>query len=60
LQERQLGIIQIIDSISKHGVRVRILTPIDKDVEKLISKLKSQQGEERYQQQEHQQPYQKK
>jgi hypothetical protein len=29
LQERQLGITQILGSLSKQGVRIRVLTPID-------------------------------
>jgi two-component system sensor histidine kinase VicK len=56
LQERQLGIIQILTNLSNHGVRIKVLTPIDKDVEELISKLKNQQQEQK-QQQLH--PYQK-
>jgi two-component system, OmpR family, sensor histidine kinase VicK len=61
LQERQLGISQILSNLSKQGVRIKVLTPIDKDVEESISKLKNQQEEQRYQQQEQGQlhPYQK-
>ncbi|HZA07840.1 MAG TPA: histidine kinase dimerization/phospho-acceptor domain-containing protein, partial [Nitrososphaeraceae archaeon] len=61
LQERQLGIIQILSNLSKQGVRIKVLTPINKDVKELIYKLKKQQEEQRYQQQTQQQlyPYQK-
>lgn len=61
LQERQIGISQILSNLSNHGVRIKVLTPIDKDVEEVISKLKNQQQELRYQQQEQEQlhPYQK-
>jgi signal transduction histidine kinase len=62
LQERQLGISQILFNLSKQGVRIKVLTPIDKDVEELISKLKNQQQEQRDRQQEQGQlhrPYQK-
>ena len=64
LQERQLGITKMLSNLSKQGVNVRILTPIDDDVKELISNLRNQQQEEeRYhqqeQQQEQQEPYQK-
>jgi two-component system sensor histidine kinase VicK len=52
LQERQLGITQILTNLSKQGVRIKVLTPIDKDVEEQISNLKNQQEEQRYQHQE--------
>jgi two-component system, OmpR family, sensor histidine kinase VicK len=51
LQERQLGITHMLSNLSKQGVNVRILTPIDDDVQELISNLKKQQQE--------QEPYQK-
>jgi two-component system, OmpR family, sensor histidine kinase VicK len=62
LQERQLGISQILTNLSKQGVRIKVLTPIDKDVEEVISKLKNQQQKQIHQQQEQGQlyhPYQK-
>ena len=47
LQERQLGITQILSNLSKQGVRIRILTPIDDNVRELISNLKTkQQGQQ--------------
>ncbi|MFL6345638.1 MAG: hypothetical protein ACJ71A_09375, partial [Nitrososphaeraceae archaeon] len=52
LQQRQLGIIQILGSLSKQGVRIRVLTPIDNDVKELLSDLKKQQDEEKYHLQE--------
>jgi two-component system, OmpR family, sensor histidine kinase VicK len=42
LQERQIGITQILSKLSTQGVKVRILTPIDNDVKELISNLKNQ------------------
>jgi two-component system, OmpR family, sensor histidine kinase VicK len=57
LQQRQLGIIQILCSLSKQGVRIRVLTPIDNDVKELLSDLKKQQDEEKYHLQK--EPYQK-
>jgi two-component system, OmpR family, sensor histidine kinase VicK len=62
LQERQIGITQILSNLSMQGVSIKILTPIDKDIEELIFKLKNQQEEQRYQHQEQGQqlhPYQK-
>jgi len=50
LQERQLGITQILGSLSKQGVRIRGLTPIDNDVKELISNLRNQQEQEEQQQ----------
>jgi two-component system sensor histidine kinase VicK len=59
LQERQLGITSMLSNLSKTGVSVRILTPIDDNVRELISNLKNQQEqeneEEKYQQQQQQQ-----
>jgi len=43
LQERQLGITKILYNLSKHGVRVRILTPMNTDVKEIIVNLKKQQ-----------------
>jgi two-component system sensor histidine kinase VicK len=63
LQERQLGITQMLSNLSKQGVKVRVLTPIDNDVKELISNLKNKQGQqekERYHHQQQEQPsYQK-
>jgi two-component system sensor histidine kinase VicK len=50
LQERQLGITQILGSLSKQGVRIRGLTPIDNDVKELMSNLRNQQEQEEQQQ----------
>jgi two-component system sensor histidine kinase VicK len=47
LQERQIGITQMLSNLSKQGVNVRILTPIDDDVKELISNLKKQQEEDK-------------
>jgi two-component system sensor histidine kinase VicK len=58
LQERQLGITQILSNLSKQGVGVKILTPVDDNVRELIFNLKNQQGQqeqERYHPQEEQQ-----
>ena len=54
LQERQLGITQMLSNLSKQGVKVRVLTPMDNDVKELVSNLKVQQEKERsrHQQQE--------
>jgi two-component system sensor histidine kinase VicK len=43
LQERQLGITQILSNLSNQGVRVRVLTPMNNDVKELVSNLKRQQ-----------------
>jgi signal transduction histidine kinase len=44
LQERQLGITQVLSNLSNQGVRVRVLTPMDNDVKELVaSNLKKQQ-----------------
>jgi two-component system, OmpR family, sensor histidine kinase VicK len=60
LQERQLGITQILSNLSKQGVRVRVLTPMDNDVKELVSNLKNQQENEGYHHQQQEQPlYQK-
>src|SRR4029079_9026215 len=40
LQERQIGVTQIISKLSSQGIKVRILTPIDNDVKELISNIK--------------------
>jgi signal transduction histidine kinase len=56
LQERQLGITQILSNLSKQGVIVRVLTPIDEEIVKLIANLEKQQQEEKkYSEQQQQQ-----
>jgi signal transduction histidine kinase len=60
LQERQIGITQILSNLSENGVRVRVLTPMDNDVKELVSNLKNKQEKERYHhQQQEQLSYQK-
>jgi two-component system sensor histidine kinase VicK len=59
LQERQLDITKMLTNLSKQGVRIRVLTPIDNDVKELLSNLKNQQEEEKYHRQEQQLSYQK-
>jgi signal transduction histidine kinase len=49
LQERQLGIAQMLSNLSKQGVRVRVLTPMDYDVKGLVYDLKKQHEQESYQ-----------
>jgi signal transduction histidine kinase len=49
LQERQLGITQMLSNLSKQGIRVRVLTPMDNEVKELVSNLKKQQEQEIYQ-----------
>ena len=49
LQERQLGIAQMLSNLSKQGVRVRVLTPMDYDVKELVYDLKKQHEQESYQ-----------
>ena len=46
LQERQLGITHMLSNLSKQGVRVRVLTPMDNNVKELVSNLKKQQEQE--------------
>jgi two-component system, OmpR family, sensor histidine kinase VicK len=55
LQERQLGITQILSNLSENGVRVRVLTPMDNDVKELVSNLKNKQEKERYHNQQQEQ-----
>ena len=58
LQERQIGITQMLSNLSKQGVRVKVLTPVDDNIRELIFNLKNQQGQqekERYHPQEEQQ-----
>src|SRR5919202_3189509 len=49
LQERQLGITQMLSNLSKQGVRVRVLTPMDNNVKELVSNLKKEQEQEIFQ-----------
>jgi len=56
MQEKQLGITRILANLSKQGVSIKVLTPIDNQVKELIADIKEQ--EEIKQQQ--QQPYQNK
>jgi two-component system sensor histidine kinase VicK len=55
MQEKQLGITRILANLSKQGVSIKVLTPIDNQVKELIADIKEQ--EEIKQQQ---QPYQNK
>jgi two-component system sensor histidine kinase VicK len=48
LQERQIGITHLLSNLSKQGVRVRVLTPMDNNVKELVSNLKKQQEQELY------------
>jgi hypothetical protein len=41
LQERQLGITQVLSNLSKQCVSVRVLTPMDNDVKELVASSKS-------------------
>jgi signal transduction histidine kinase len=42
MQEKQLGITRILSNLSKQGVSIKILTPIDNQVKELIDDLKEQ------------------
>jgi two-component system, OmpR family, sensor histidine kinase VicK len=42
MQEKQLGITRILTNLSKQGVSIKILTPIDNEVKELIADLKEQ------------------
>jgi two-component system, OmpR family, sensor histidine kinase VicK len=42
MQEKQLGITRILSNLSKQGVSIKILTPIDNQVKELIADLKEQ------------------
>jgi two-component system, OmpR family, sensor histidine kinase VicK len=42
MQERQLGITKILTNLSRQGVSIKILTPIDNQVKELIADLKEQ------------------
>ena len=55
LQERQLGITHMLSNLSKQGVRVRVLTPMDNNVKELVSNLKNQQEKEIYHRQQQEQ-----
>ena len=51
LQEKQLGITKILTNLSRQGVSIKILTPIDDQVRELIADLKEQGEVKRLQQQ---------
>jgi two-component system, OmpR family, sensor histidine kinase VicK len=51
LQEKQLGITKILTSLSRQGVGIKILTPIDDQVRELIADLKEQAEVKNLQQQ---------
>ncbi|MDQ3838475.1 MAG: HAMP domain-containing histidine kinase [Thermoproteota archaeon] len=51
LQEKQLGLTKILTNLSRRGVSIKILTPIDDQVRELIADLKEQQEVNRLQQQ---------
>ena len=42
MQERQLGITKILTNLSRQGVSIKVLTPIDNQVKELIADLKEQ------------------
>jgi two-component system, OmpR family, sensor histidine kinase VicK len=50
LQEKQLGITKILTNLSRQGVSIKILTPIDDRVRELIADLKEQGEVKRLQQ----------
>ena len=56
MQEKQLGLTRILTNLSKQGVSIKVLTPIDNQVKELIADINEQ--EEIKQQQQQQQPYQ--
>jgi two-component system, OmpR family, sensor histidine kinase VicK len=51
LQEKQLGITKILTNLSRQGVSIKILTPVDDQVRELIADLKEQGEVKRLQQQ---------
>jgi two-component system, OmpR family, sensor histidine kinase VicK len=51
LQEKQLGITKILTNLSRQGVSIKILTPIDDRVRELIADLKEQAEVKKLQQQ---------
>jgi two-component system, OmpR family, sensor histidine kinase VicK len=57
LQEKQLGITKILTNLSRQGISIRILTPIDDQVRELIADLKEQQEVKKLQRQQQQQLY---
>jgi two-component system, OmpR family, sensor histidine kinase VicK len=57
MQEKQLGIIRILTNLSKQGVSIKVLTPIDNQVKEWIGDIKEQ---EEIKQQQQQQLYQNK
>jgi signal transduction histidine kinase len=54
MQEKQLGLTRILTNLSKQGVSIKVLTPIDSQVKKLIADIKEQEEIKQ------QQPYQNK
>jgi two-component system, OmpR family, sensor histidine kinase VicK len=42
MQERQLGITKILTNLSRQGISIKVLTPIDNQVKELIADLKEQ------------------
>jgi signal transduction histidine kinase len=57
MQEKQLGLIRILTNLSKQGVSIKVLTPIDNQVKEWIGDIKEQ---EEMKQQQQQQLYQNK
>jgi two-component system sensor histidine kinase VicK len=43
MQEKQLGITRILTNLSKQGVSIKVLTPIDNQVKELIANIKEQE-----------------
>jgi signal transduction histidine kinase len=54
MQEKQLGLTRILTNLSKQGVSIKVLTPIDSQVKELIADIKEQEEIKQ------QQPYQNK
>jgi two-component system sensor histidine kinase VicK len=54
MQEKQLGITRMLTNLSKQGVNIKVLTPIDNQVKELIANIKEQEEVNQ------QQPYQNK
>ena len=51
MQEKQLGLTRILTNLSKQGVSIRVLTPIDNQVKELIADIKQQEEIKQQQQQ---------
>jgi signal transduction histidine kinase len=62
MQEKQLGLTRILTNLSKQGVSIKVLTPIDNQVKELIADIKEQEEikQQQQQQQQQQQLYQNK